>query len=325
MVKQESRYGMTIPLPDRLDDHKEVFRELVELGYTDVWSSEANDTDGLTPLALAAAWAPELRLGTAILPAFTRGPALMAQSAAAMACAAPGNFVLGIGTSSDVIVERWNGIPFEDPYLKVRDTIRFLRRALTGEKISEKFETFEISGFRLARVPEVQPPVLLAALREGMLRLAGREADGAIINWLSADDVVRVAQIVNNEGPDKELVARIFVCPSDKKEQVLAAGKFAMAAYLNVPVYKAFHKWLGREEILSEHWEHWDSGDRKGALEKIPDHLVDELIVNGTPDQCREHIQRYVEAGVTCPALAIMPLTGDDVRQSVRDLAPIKK
>ena len=68
-----------------------------------------------------------------------------------------------------------------------------------------------------------------------------------------------------------------------------------------------------------------DSGDRKGALEKIPDHLVDELIVNGTPDQCREHIQRYVEAGVTCPALAIMPLTGDDVRQSVRDLAPIKK
>ena len=58
----------------------------------------------------------------------------------------------------------------------------------------------------------MQPPVLLAALREGMLRLAGREADGAIINWLSADDVVRVAQIVNNEGPDKELVARIFVC-----------------------------------------------------------------------------------------------------------------
>ena len=137
MVKQESRYGMTIPLPDRLDDHKEVFRELVELGYTDVWSSEANDTDGLTPLALAAALAPELRLGTAILPAFTRGPALMAQSAAAMACAAPGNFVLGIGTSSDVIVERWNGIPFEDPYLKARDTIRFLRRALTGENDSD--------------------------------------------------------------------------------------------------------------------------------------------------------------------------------------------
>ena len=98
-----------------------------------------------------------------------------------------------------------------------------------------------------------------------------------------------------------------------------------MAAYLNVPVYKEFHKWLGREEMLSEHWEQWDSGDRKGALEKIPDALVDELIVNGTPDQCRDHIQRYVTAGVTCPALAIMPLTGDDVRKSVRDLAPIDK
>jgi probable F420-dependent oxidoreductase len=242
-----------------------------------------------------------------------------------MACAAPNNFVLGIGTSSDVIVERWNGIRFEDPYLKVRDTIRFLQKALLGEKISEEFETFNISGFRLARVPENQPPILLAALREGMLRLAGREADGAIINWLSAEDVERVAGIVNNEGPDKEIVARIFVCPSDKKDLVLAGGKFAMAAYLNVPVYKEFHKWLGREEMLSEHWEQWDSGDRKGALEKIPDSLVDELIVNGTPDQCRDHIQRYVTAGVTCPALAIMPLTGDDVRKSVRDLAPINK
>ena len=84
-----------------------------------------------------------------------------------------------------------------------------------GEKITEEFETFNISGFRLARVPENQPPILLAALREGMLRLAGREADGAIINWLSANDVERVAGIVNNEGPNKEIVARIFVCPSD--------------------------------------------------------------------------------------------------------------
>ena len=245
MLKQKSRYGMSVPLPDPLDGHKEIFRELVDLGYTDVWSSEANETDGLTPLALAAAWAPELRLGTAILPAFTRGPALLAQSAAAMACAAPNNFVLGIGTSSDVIVERWNGVPFENPYLKVRDTIRFLRKALMGEKITEEFETFKISGFRLARVPENQPPILLAALREGMLRLAGREADGAIINWLSANDVERVAGIVNNEGPNKEIVARIFVCPSDKKDLVLAGGKFAMAAYLNVPVYKE----IGRAHV----------------------------------------------------------------------------
>src|SRR5436190_22140293 len=148
------RYGMTIPFGAQLADHKELYEELVDLGYTDAWSSEADGTDAFTPLALAAAWAPALRLGCAIVPAYTRGPALMAQSVAAMAEAAPGRFVFGIGSSSNVIVERWNGIPFEDPYKRTRDMVRFLRRALAGEKVDEQFDTFTVKGFRLGRVPE---------------------------------------------------------------------------------------------------------------------------------------------------------------------------
>ncbi|MFV0260379.1 MAG: LLM class flavin-dependent oxidoreductase, partial [Acidimicrobiales bacterium] len=111
------RYGMTVPLAgSNLVQHHDTYRRLVDLGYTDVWSAEADGYDGLTPLALAAAWAPELQLGVAILPAYTRGPALMAQSVASLADAAPGRFTVGIGSSSNVIVERWNGIPFVEPY-----------------------------------------------------------------------------------------------------------------------------------------------------------------------------------------------------------------
>src|SRR5215213_5303023 len=137
------------------------------------------------PLALAAAWAPSLRGGVAIVPAFTRGPALLAQTAASMADAAPGRFALGIGASSPAIVERWNAIPFEHAFQRTRDVLRFLRRALTGEKVAERYDTFEVQGFRLGVVPEQPPPLLVAALRPGMLRLAGDEGDGAIVNWLS--------------------------------------------------------------------------------------------------------------------------------------------
>ena len=84
-----SPYGLTIPLPGPLHSQQNFYRELVDLGYTDVWSAESNGAEGMIPLALAAAWAPELRLGTAILPAYTRSPALMAQTAATMADAAP--------------------------------------------------------------------------------------------------------------------------------------------------------------------------------------------------------------------------------------------
>ena len=104
---------MTIPLPGPLHTHRDGLIELAELGYTDVWSAESDGADGFTPLSMAAAWEPRLRLGTAIIPAYTRAPACLAQSVASMADAAPGRFAIGIGSSSNVIVERWNGIPFE--------------------------------------------------------------------------------------------------------------------------------------------------------------------------------------------------------------------
>jgi probable F420-dependent oxidoreductase len=323
-----SRYGMTIPF-DKVPLHaqRDWIVELADLGYTDVWSAEADGADAFTPLALASVWAPSLRLGTAIVPAFTRGPACLAQSVGSLAQAAPGRFVLGIGTSSDVIVQRWNGIPFEEPYKRVRDLVRFLRVALTGEKVKQDYETFSVNGFRLGVVPEQPVPILLAALREGMLKLAGREADGAIINWLSADDVARVAPIVRQYGPnadgtEKEIVARIFVAPGVDAETARGFGRFAIAAYLNVPVYAKFHEWLGRGEQLEGMWAKWKEGDRKAALEQIPDAVVDELIVHGPPEACREHVQRYVANGVTTPVLAILPFPGVDQRQAMRDLAP---
>src|ERR1700677_4559075 len=151
-------YGITVPFDGvPLAAHREWYQALVDLGYTDAWSSEADGTDGFTPLALAAAWTPSLRLGTAIVPAFTRGPALMAQSVAALAEAAPGRFAFGIGTSSDVIVERWNGIPFDAPFHRTRDMVRFLRQALTGEKVDFSSKTFTVRGFRLNRKPAVAP------------------------------------------------------------------------------------------------------------------------------------------------------------------------
>jgi probable F420-dependent oxidoreductase len=319
------RYGMTIPFDGvPLGQQREMIVELEALGYTDVWSAESDGADGFTPLVLASQWAPSLRLGTAIIPAFTRGPACLAQSTGSLAQAAPGRFVLGIGTSSNVIVEGWNGVPFDRPYERTRDMVRFLRAAMTGEKVTQEYDTFKVRGFKLRVLPPEPVPILVAALREGMLRLAGREGDGAIINWLSAHDVSTVAPIVQKASPDgskREVVARIFVAPTSDADTVRAAGKFAIAAYLNVPVYAAFHDWLGRGDVLAPMWQKWKDGDRKGAVDVVPDSLVDDLIVHGPPEACREHIQRYIDSGVDTPALALMPF-GTETRQAVRDLAP---
>jgi alkanesulfonate monooxygenase SsuD/methylene tetrahydromethanopterin reductase-like flavin-dependent oxidoreductase (luciferase family) len=202
--------------------------------------------------------------------------------------------------------------------------LRFVRLALTGDKVTEDFETFSVRGFRLGLIPEVAPQLLVAGLREQMLRLAGRHSDGAIINWLGANDVAKVAQVVNDEGDDREIVCRIFVCPSEDAETVRAAARFAIASYLNVPVYADFHRWLGREAQLTGMWDAWAAGDRKAALAAIPDEVVDDLIVWGSPDQCRAKIDAYFANGVTTSSLALLSLAKFDYWEAVEALAPLR-
>ncbi|GAA3001903.1 LLM class F420-dependent oxidoreductase [Streptosporangium longisporum] len=317
------RWGMTIPFYDRsLADSRDLVGELPGLGYTDAWSAEVNGVDGFVPLAMAAEWAPGLRLGSAIVPVSTRGPGLLAMSAATLADLAPERFVLGIGASSPAIVERWNAGEFVKPFARTRDTLRFLRSALAGEKVTERYETFEVKGFRLERAPRIPPKIVLAALRPRMLRLAAEEADGAITNWLSPQDVRTVRAEI---GPETELIARLFVCVSEDAAKVRELGRRMLAGYLTVPVYAAFHDWLGRGEVLRPMHEAWAAGDRQAALKAIPDEVVDELIVHGDAATCRARIREYVRNGLNTPVLAPIPGGEVSIAQAVRDLAPAKE
>jgi probable F420-dependent oxidoreductase len=301
-----------------LGAHKEWFHRLADLGYTDVWSAEVDGADGFTPLTLAAIWEPRLNLGVAVTPVFTRGPGLLAMSIASLAEVAGGRFTMGLGSSSAPVVERWNGIKYDKPYARTRDVLNFVKRALDGEKIDEVFETFEVHGFKLSRPVIERPPILLGALRPGMLRLAGREADGAILNWLAATDVAKCRAEV---GEGKTIAARLFVVPTSDKDVARSIGRRMISSYMTVNAYAEFHRWLGRGDKLQPMWDAWAAGDRKLANQVIPDAVVDELIIHGSYDECREHVARYVEAGVQIPSIAIVPF-GVDLQEAVEGLSP---
>ena len=296
------RWGLTVPLTGlSLPDNEDLVRRAEAAGYTDLWSGETNGPDGFTPLTLASAWTDQVRLGTGVVGVMQRGRALLAQEAAAAADASGGRFALGIGASSDRIIEGWNGMPFEKPLSKMSETIDFLRTALSGERAD--------GGFKLERAPEERVPIIVAALRGKMLRLAVEKGDGAFTNFLPLAGLPKVAGELAGAPQSFELLCRFFCIPGER-EQVEPLARFMFSSYITVPVYEAFYRWLGYGEKIDEMVEAWNAKDRQKAAAAAPWDLIEEMFIFGEPEQMKERLGAFVEGGITLPV--ITPITTPD-------------
>jgi probable F420-dependent oxidoreductase len=289
------RWGLTVPPAGiRLGDLRPLVEAAEAAGYTDLWSSETAGADGFTPLSLCAAWSPTLRLGTGIAGIFQRGPALLAQEAAALTDASDGRFVLGLGASSDRIVEGWNGIPFERPLGKMRETLDFLDDALVGRRTE--------TGFKLEAAPLHPTPIVLAALRGKMLELAVKRADGAFTNYLPLSGLPQVREALVGAPEGFELLCRFFCFPGSR-EEVEPTMRKLFAAYITVPVYREFFRWLGLGEQIAPMVDLWAAGDRKAAAAAAPWELIAETFLFGSPAEIVEKTEAFVAGGVTLPVL----------------------
>jgi alkanesulfonate monooxygenase SsuD/methylene tetrahydromethanopterin reductase-like flavin-dependent oxidoreductase (luciferase family) len=167
-----------------------------------------------------------------------------------------------------------------------------------------------------------------------MLRVAGEAADGVILNWLSAEDVprsiatVRAAAAGAGRDPSSiAITARLLIHLDPPSPESDTLARRHVAAYLNVPVYRAFHEWLGRTELLPM-WEAWQRGDRKAALAAVPEGVVNDLLLRGSLAQIRERVSRYLDAGIETAFLNLSSADPDPARRrdaigtALRALAP---
>ena len=316
------RWGLSLDLPGvPLSQHAEIVRTAEQAGYTDGWPGEVQGHDGFTPVVVAATATERMRLGTGVVNVFTRGPAVLAQHAASLQQLSNGRFCLGIGSSSNVIVERWNGIPFHRPLTKVRETVEFLRAALAGERAGE-------GGFKLELPPEQPVPIVVAALRERMLETAGEVGDGAFLNFLPLASVDKVLervrageQAAGKEADSVETLCRFF-CIAGDPEQTIGLARWMFCAYATVPVYEQFFRWLGYGDAIDPMIEAWRGGDRQRALDAAPEELIRDIFVLGDPATQRGRLEEYVAKGVDVPVLMIVPAAGGDYGELVEALAP---
>src|SRR6185436_8862914 len=163
------------------------------LGYESLWIADTGaGPDAFVVAAVAAGVTRNVRIGTAVIPIYTRALPVHAAGAGSVAQLAPGRFILGLGISSETIVDAWGGVPFRQPFTRMRETVAVLRQMLAGERVTFAGKTLRTRNFRLVSPPPKPVPIYIAALMPPMLELAGEIADGVILNFMPVDAVPRM-------------------------------------------------------------------------------------------------------------------------------------
>ena len=313
--------GISLPFVPTFasDELVTLAREVEARGYRRAWMGESAGTDAVTVMTLTAAHTQRLEVATAVLPIQTRTPIVLAMTAATLGHIAPGRFALGLGVSSRAIVEQWNGLTFVPGLAQMREAVQVIRAALSGERVNFDGRFYKIRNFRLLIPPPPRPvPIVLAALGNEALRVAGEIADGVLMNWIGPGTVPHaIAQV--EAGAKRagrtldgfEIAAFIRTCVTDTPEAARQSLARDVTGYTTVDAYANYFRGSGFAEDIDAVQAAWNAGDRAGAPGKLSPRLLDALGVVGDEGYCRGRIAEFSRAGLTMPVIVPFAPEGD--------------
>jgi alkanesulfonate monooxygenase SsuD/methylene tetrahydromethanopterin reductase-like flavin-dependent oxidoreductase (luciferase family) len=287
-----------------------------ELGYDSTYVTHIAGRDSLTLLMAYAAASEKIKLGTGVLPIYSRTPVATAQQAATIDEYSGGRMVLGLGISHAVTVENWYGTKIERPVSAMREYAGAVRAMFTGTDVPEGrfFPTnFRFMGYE----PRADLPIYVAALSPNMLQLAGEVADGVML-WLCNPDYIRDVVMPEvragreraGKGMDGfDIVAAVPAAVTGDRASAYETMRNDLVTYWSLPFYRAMIERTGFEADIAAFDAGMQAGDVEAAKRGISDRFLDSLTAIGSPEDVRAGVKRYSDAGATSPAVGAVPRT----------------
>ncbi|MBD3648103.1 MAG: LLM class flavin-dependent oxidoreductase [Pseudomonadales bacterium] len=300
------RVALTLPHPRGVQPTIEQAIWAEGEGYDDLWFADSSGVDALTTAAGVAVNTKRCRIGTAIIPVYTRSPAVLASTTHVLHDLSDGRFILGLGSSSEVMMENWHGQKFEKPLTRVKETTQLVKSMLTGEKSDFQGDTVTSRGYRQLPLDASEVPVYMAALRSKMLETAAEYSDGVIVNLFPIGALPKMMEHIKIGGEragkkveDIEVVCRHPVIVTDDKEEARNFIRMGFAPYYATSVYNKFLAWAGYEDVAKTIADGWKEKNRDKTTGALDDALIDDIAIIGTKEECHDRIREYADGGIT--------------------------
>lgn len=285
-----------------------VAKKAEAMGYDQFWTAEVTGAEAFGLLGAVANAAPGLDLGTGVLALQLRTPPLAAMAAATLQSLSPDrDVILGIGISSPVVAGRWHGAEYGPrPLAQTREYVTLLKACLSGEKVDFEGDFYRIKGFRLGvRLGERRPKVVVGALNEGMLKLAGQHADGVLLNYLPATHVPWSVEQVR-KGGDATIYGYVHVGVCNREDGIDAARR-DLWSYATVDSYARNFTLAGYGDSVADVRAKHAAREREAAIAAISDEMVDGIDFMGDAGQVQSMVRSYVDNGVEVPIVFPLP------------------
>ena len=285
-------------------------------GFGAVFVAEGHG-DALALCHPVAAATRQVRVGTAVANAALRPPVLAAKTAVQLDQAAGGRFILGLGVGNAVMNARF-GLSPSAPLLMVEEYVGVVRSVLNRDT------GYQGQLFRTGVIPLDSPParaglpVWLGALGPRMLALAGRIADGVILNLMTPAQAGRAAGVVRDAaraaGRDPasvEVACVVHSCLSGDPAAAAAAARAVVPRYVLHPAVPRLFGEADGGPSLDGVRERTLAGDRAGAAGLVPQPVADGFVAWGDGGRVAARLAEYRAAGVDLPVIFPMPVGSD--------------
>ena len=305
-----------------------------ELGYESAWVAEGHGGDQFAILTACAVATSRIKLGTSITSVFVRSAPTIAMAAATVDHFSNGRFILGLGSSHKVQVEPEHGLEFNRPIERMRECTDIVRGILRDSDIKYSGEVYNIERFDLwFETVRREMPIYFAAVRPRMLEICGEISDGVILTWCTLDHARTAAHHVSEgakgagRNPDDVDVTTLIACAvSEDRDVARDELRRYVATYIQrFPRYRRLVAEAGFADEVHAMTQAWRQGRQEEALAMAPSGLVDTVALAGSPEECRERLQLYRDAGIRMPIVSPRA-TGPNARERamavIRSCAP---
>ncbi|MGC9209480.1 MAG: LLM class flavin-dependent oxidoreductase [Nitrososphaeria archaeon] len=319
------RLGFQVDSYDSLSytEYVEAAKKAESVGFDYFWKGEVNARDSVSVLSVVAFATSKIKIGSSAMSIVTRSPVMTAMTALSLNELSNGRFVLGLGVSNRNIAA-WHGFSFERPYVMMKEYLTIIKSIFNGERTGFRGRFYSSSNFKSVLKP-ARVPIYLATLSPAIARLAGRMAEGIIVNLADRNRLEKLRNEAMNTLPNNkefEVLREVRVSAGDDVQAAKRAIRRTLAFYALADYYREMFQEMGLKDLVEKLQDAFKAGGFSATERAIADEdiLKIEGLVFGSREEVWKRILELYESTSYGINIVYIPSTAQPVAEVIKFL-----